>query len=83
MTKLPATFAELRSWLHSYRIRNARHMGRTTRASIIIGAIDGGRTSPMTRRASWELAGMDPSLSWLAGWKPRQRVAAPSKGDGQ
>jgi hypothetical protein len=76
---VPRTLTDLRRFLHSYRIRNAGHQTRTTRASIIYGALDDGTTSPLTQRAARELADLDPSLSWLPSWKPRARVVAASQ----
>lgn len=71
---LPRSAADLRSWLHGYRLRSAGNLARSTRASIIIGGLDEGHSTPMMKRAARELAGLDPSLSWLPDWKPRVAV---------
>jgi hypothetical protein len=83
----PRSLSDLRSWLHGYRIKTEGDAQRT-RASIIIGLIDSvingadlGHRAPAMDRAARELAELDPSLSWLPGWKPR--VAVPlTKGEG-
>jgi hypothetical protein len=72
----PRTLFGLRSFLHGYRIKAGDDVARTVRASIIIGCIDNGHVGEWSRRAARELAELDPSLSWLPAWKPRERVAA-------
>lgn len=64
--------AEMRAYLHGYRIRNGGNLRRTTRASIIISAIDNAIPTLMARRAARELAALDPeTFHWLPTWKPR------------
>lgn len=76
-TARPRSLSDLRSWLHSYRIR---HPGRdglpfSNRASDIIRTIDDRRPmTPEIRRAARELAELDPALAWLPAWKPRVAV---------
>lgn len=80
------TLAELRSFLHGYRIKASGKLPRSARASIIIEAIDTltGAHPPTAdqayvialnmTRAARELAELDPSISWLPDWKPRVAV---------
>lgn len=81
----PRSLSDLRSFLHGYRIkaRSNGKAGRVQRASIIINLIDCRHlASPYLHRAARELAELDPSLSWLPGWKPRVAIQALRKGDG-
>lgn len=70
--------AVIRSFLHGCRIKAGEYDPRGCRASIIVRAID----SHSPEQKFWplatarELAELDPSLSWLPGWKPRERIAA-------
>lgn len=78
------TLAELRSFLHGYRIKASGKLPRSARASIIIEAIDTLANDPLPdtaallqlhmQRAARELAELDPSMAWLPDWKPRVAV---------
>ena len=69
------SLSDLRSFLHSYRIRNGGNLARTARASIIISAIDDNNPTTLARRAARELAARDPeTFHWLPTWKPRVAV---------
>lgn len=79
------SLSDLRSFLHSYRIRAPDDKPRSARASTIIAGIDAILNESPTadrsylimldmHRAARELAGLDPSLSWLPDWKPRVAV---------
>ncbi|MGY3527311.1 hypothetical protein [Bradyrhizobium sp. USDA 4452] len=82
----PRSLSDLKTWLHSDRIRHPGDLARTTRESIIITAIDTYGEDPgfdqtfrlglSMRRAAKELADLYPDLSWLPSWKPRVAVIA-------
>lgn len=93
----PRSLSDLKTWLHSDRIRHPGDKARTTRETIIISGIETleENTGPTQyyylratmRRASKELADLYPDLAWLPDWKPRTAVsfktATISEGDGQ